>query len=625
MQKISSAYILCGGKGTRLASLNSEIPKPMFPVAGKPVLEYILLQCKENGIDAITLITGYLHESIESYFGDGASLGLQIKYYQETSALGTSGALKELESTLPEHFFIFYGDVLFDMDLQRLAQLHLNQQSEMTLVVHPNDHPYDSDLVVTNQQGWVSEVLAKPHDEHLIARNLVSAAMYIGTKSIMMDVPIGKADWGRDLLPQLCKNHKIYAYRSTEYLKDMGTPDRLAKVEKDVLSGKTQRRNLKNKQKAIFLDRDGVLNYDTDLIKHPDELKVFPYTAASLLKINKSDYLSIGITNQSVVARNLTTEEGLNEIHKKLDTLLAAGGAYLDDLKYCPHHPDGGFPGENKAYKIVCECRKPKPGMILQAAHQYHIDLSQSYMIGDSERDIKAGKAAGVCTIGLKTGHGIKKTEVQPDYFFGNLQEAVDFIIDQPFELYATRLLQELEYRQQRPFVISIAGNTRSGKSTLATYTQKHLEKQGIKVLKIALDDWILPREERPVGGNVFDYFQIEKLADDIQKIMKGEEISTLGYSRHPLWPREGNHYKIDQHEVVILEGIIALSHPILRALSHLKIFKTVQAEVLKERVFTFYKWKGMHDGDIENQYNERRAQEFSLIEKELNWADWIL
>ena len=129
-----------------------------------------------------------------------------------------------------------------------------------------------------------------------------------------------------------------------------------------------------------------------------------------------------------MVARNLCTEEGLQIIHNKLDTLLGNERAKLDALYYCPHHPDKGFPDENPAYKIDCPCRKPKPGMLLDAARDFNIDLSASFMIGDDERDIAAGKTAGVKTIGVRSGKGLRGSKLQPDYLFENVIEAIDFI-----------------------------------------------------------------------------------------------------------------------------------------------------------------------------------------------------
>jgi D-glycero-D-manno-heptose 1,7-bisphosphate phosphatase len=175
----------------------------------------------------------------------------------------------------------------------------------------------------------------------------------------------------------------------------MGTPERFEAVAKDFKAGIVQAKNLSHKQKAIFLDRDGTLNKYVGFLRKTDEMELLPGVAEAIRKINASGYLAIVITNQPVVARGEVTFEGLEEIHRKLETELGKEGAYIDALYYCPHHPDKGFEGERPEYKIDCDCRKPKPGLILQAAKDFNIDLSQSYMIGDNVTDVESGKNAG--------------------------------------------------------------------------------------------------------------------------------------------------------------------------------------------------------------------------------------
>ena len=204
-----------------------------------------------------------------------------------------------------------------------------------------------------------------------------------------------KVDLDRDILKPLISKGELYVYDSPEYVKDMGTPDRYYSVEKDILSGKVSEKNLNNRQRAVFLDRDGTLNQYVGFLRDIKDFKLLPYSVDLVKKINNSGYLAIVVTNQPVIARGEVTWEQLNEIHNKMETLLGEEGAYVDDIFVCPHHPDKGFTGEVPEYKVECECRKPKPGLIFAAAEKYNIDLKNSYMIGDSESDIQAGKAAG--------------------------------------------------------------------------------------------------------------------------------------------------------------------------------------------------------------------------------------
>ena len=155
---------------------------------------------------------------------------------------------------------------------------------------------------------------------------------------------------------------------------------------------------MSNKQKAIFLDRDGTINKYVGFLREIEQFELLPNTSEAIKKINNSGYLAIVVTNQPVIARGEVTFEQLDQIHNKMETLLGKDGAYLDGIYFCPHHPHKGFEGEIPELKVECECRKPKPGMLLQAAKDFNIDLSKSWMIGDSDNDILAGENAGCST-----------------------------------------------------------------------------------------------------------------------------------------------------------------------------------------------------------------------------------
>ncbi len=423
------AVILAGGKGTRLKSIQAQAPKPMLPIGSKPVLEHQIALLQSFGITEIIILVNHLKESIQDYFQHGKKWDVEISYFEEATPLGTVGGVKAIENQIQGDFLVIYGDVMFDIDLQRLLNFHNAKKSECTLVLHPNDHPYDSDLVEINSDSRLTAFHAKPHDHKQYYRNLVNAGVYIFSKKIFEFLENGKkADFGNDIFPLIYSTLKMFGYTTSEYLKDMGTPDRLEKVTHDYLSGKIAARNLRNKQKAIFLDRDGVLNEDQEYISTPEGLTLYPFTSAAIKKINTSGFLAIVITNQPVVARNLCTEKELKTIHNKLDTVLGEDHAMLDAIYYCPHHPDKGYPEENPIYKIDCQCRKPKPGMLLDAARDFNIDLANSFFIGDHERDIEAGKRAGVTTIGVRTGAALRGAHIQPDHTFENVEQAVDFI-----------------------------------------------------------------------------------------------------------------------------------------------------------------------------------------------------
>ena len=213
-----------------------------------------------------------------------------------------------------------------------------------------------------------------------------------------------KVDLDRQLLKPLAGSGKMFCYDSPEYVKDMGTPARFHQVEEDFKAGRVSAKNLSNKQKAIFLDRDGTINKYVGFLRNIDDFELIDGVSEAIKKINASGYLAIVVTNQPVIARGEVTFQELEEIHNKMETLLGKDGTYLDAIYYCPHHPHRGYEGERPELKIDCNCRKPKPGMLLKAAEDFNIDLSQSWMIGDGENDVKAGINAGCKTVLLSNG-----------------------------------------------------------------------------------------------------------------------------------------------------------------------------------------------------------------------------
>ena len=389
--------VIAGGQGTRIASVNSEIPKAMIPVCGKPIIEYEVELCKRHGFTDFLFIIGHMGNQISSYFGNGSKWGVSIDYFQETCPLGTAGALAYLKDKLVEDFFVLYGDTIVDFDMMAMLKYHQEKKADATLFLHPNDHPYDSDIVQLNPDGKVVKFDNKPHPDGFVSKNIVNAALFIFSPAILTQIEVGvKSHIEKEVLPRcLGAGMNLYGYLSFEYIKDMGTPERYYAVCDDVKSGKVARLNRTNKRPAIFLDRDGTISKEVNLLNKPNQLELIEGAAEAIKLINKSDYLAVIVTNQPVIARNLCSIEELEYIHATLETMLGKEGAYVNDIYYCPHHPDKGYPEERPEFKIDCECRKPKPGMLLQAANDWNIDLANSYMIGDTTRDLEAGLNAG--------------------------------------------------------------------------------------------------------------------------------------------------------------------------------------------------------------------------------------
>ena len=428
------AVIMAGGKGTRLRSItNDEIPKPMAPIAGKPILQWQIECLRRSGVTDILLIIGYLGEKIEAYFGSGADFGVRIDYFREEQPLGTAGALAEVADRLEEDFLLVFGDTIFDISIPRMMAFHREKQAEATLFVHPNSHPFDSDIVLRDETQRVCGFLSKHDTRTDWYDNCVNAGFYIVNKRLCGRIVRGeKTDLEKQVLwPLARQGGAVYAYLSPEYIKDVGTPERITAAAGELERGVVAARNLEKKQKCVFLDRDGTVNQYRGLISTPEQLELEPCAAEAIRLLNRSGYLAVVVTNQPEVARGMCSVEDVENIHRKLSTLLGPEGAYLDGIVFCPHHPDKGYPEENPAYKIPCRCRKPDIGMLTACAERFNIDLAQSWMVGDTTVDLQTGLNAGTHTALVLTGEAGRdgKYDVQPQRTGADLLDVVKQII----------------------------------------------------------------------------------------------------------------------------------------------------------------------------------------------------
>lgn len=261
----------------------------------------------------------------------------------EETPLGNAGALYKLKDKLTEDFLLLNADSIFDVDFNRFVDYHKAKGGLVTLFTHPNSHPYDSDLIIADKNGSVEKWLAKEDERPQWYRNRVNAGLHvISPKVLETEITTPKIDLDRQLLKPLA----------------------------------------------------GTINKYVGFLRDIDDFELIEGVADAIKKINASGYLAIVVTNQPVVARGEISFEELEQIHNKMETLLGAEGAYLDAIYFCPHHPHKGYEGERPELKFDCDCRKSKLGMLLKVAEDFNIDLSQSWMVGDGENDIKAGMAA---------------------------------------------------------------------------------------------------------------------------------------------------------------------------------------------------------------------------------------
>jgi mannose-1-phosphate guanylyltransferase/phosphomannomutase len=423
---------MAGGRGTRLREHTQTIPKPMVTIGERPNLEHQILLARRHGFTSVLLLVSHLSDRIESHFGCGERFGVEISYCAEDPPLGTAGALHHAGQLLQDRFLVLYGDIFIDCDLARLWAYHANCRALATLVVHPNDHPDDSDLVEADVDGTISAIYPKPRPENQYLPNSVNAGVAVIERKILPMIPSGQhLDLARDIFPALARNGRLRAYHSAEYFKDFGTPDRLARVRLDFESGKTARLSRGYLRPAVFLDRDGVINKEVSHLSNPEQMELISGAAESIRRLNDAGYLVVVVTNQPVIARGECSPDMLRLIHNKMETLLGREHAWIDALYFCPHHPDKGFAGEVPELKFDCGCRKPKTGMFDQAVRDWNISLAGSYCVGDSRRDVIAARRLGIVAIGVKTGNGCRDCGAHdsPDRLVEDLGEAVEIIL----------------------------------------------------------------------------------------------------------------------------------------------------------------------------------------------------
>lgn len=428
------AVILAGGKGERLGKITKNTPKPLINIGKKSILVHQIELLKKYNFKKIYILSGYLGGKIQEQIGTGRNWGLKIKYVTEKKPLGTAGALNQLRGMIKHDFLVLSGDIMLDVDLKRLIKFHKKQGGSVsTVLVHPSSHPTDSDLVLKDGDK-IKKILFKPHSEKAIYGNLSIASVYIFSPAIFKYINKAmRSDLERDVFKRvLQKGGNLTAYKTAEYVKDMGTPKRLGEVRKDYESGKVKRMNLRVKRPAVFLDRDGVLIEDPLKMHKLKRIKLINGVAKAIKKINDKGLLAIVISNQAAVAKGFITMQDVENIHKNLSVQISSDQAIIDEFYFCPHHPKKGFAGEVKKYKIVCNCRKPKIGLVKKAVKQFNIDLKSSYLIGDKTVDVKTAENVGVKFVGVKTGYGLKDNKYKVDNKITvkeNLLEAINSVL----------------------------------------------------------------------------------------------------------------------------------------------------------------------------------------------------
>lgn len=619
---MKQAVILAGGKGTRLRERLGGLPKPLIDICGVPLLERQLLIVKKYGFTNVLILVNYEANKIIEFCNSKNNWGLNIECIDDGEPAGTAGAVFKCFDKLEEEFLLMYGDTMLEVDLDRFYNYHAeNGKTEATLFLHPNDHPHDSDLISLDDEGYIKAFYPYPHDQSAYYSNLVNAALYWIRKEGLrkwvnqLDFPL---DFAKDLFPLMVKNGSLLkGYNSPEYIKDCGTPERVDKVSADIRSGKVERSSLQNRQKAIFIDRDGTLNVEVSHLSAKEQLELLPGVGKSLKKINSSEYRAIVITNQPVIARGDCSVEELKQIHNKLETIISRDGAFIDRIYYCPHHPDKGFANEIESLKVICTCRKPSTGMIDKAVADININVEDSWMIGDTTTDIETAKRSNLKSVLVQTGYGglDEKFLTVPDFIVPDFNAAVNFIIDE-YPLLCSRF-ETLVKDIKKGDLLFIGGQSRSGKSSLASILKILIEKNGTKCHVFSTDAWLLSEQDRQPGAGVLERHNHELLLDITIGLCNRKTAYIL---RVPVYRKStkqqvphAKQVEIGPDDIVIFEGVVAL-YLAKKIEAQNRFFVDIDESIRKRRVLDEYLMRGSSPDEAMRIYNERLAEEVTWV-----------
>ncbi len=559
------AVILAGGKGTRLSSVLGDLPKALAPVGDSPLLGHQLRLLLQHGFDEVVLLVKHGADQIRAWLNGPQCPPIRWRLLDDGEPRGTAGAVLAALPELREEFAVLYGDTMLNVDLSRFWDWHSRDpHAAGSLFVHPNDHPGDSDLIEQDATCRILGLHPYPHPPGAWLPNLVNAALYILRRDALAPWSASEPplDFGKDLFPRMLENGQVLrGYISPEYIKDAGTPERLGRVQHSFTSGVIARAALSQRQRAVLIDRDGTLNREVGHLKRAEELDVFPFVGPALQRLNAAGWLTVVITNQPVLARGEASEAELRRIHARLDSELAQSHAYYDRLYYCPHHPDRGFPGEIEALKIVCDCRKPAPGLIARAVADLNLDLAESWFIGDSTADLGAAEAAGVSSILVATGQaGLDGSHpYQPSFLAPDFAAAVNFILD-TFPRIADSI-DGLAAQIDRGEDWFVGGLPKVGKSMLAASLAHVLRQRGHTVVIIPLDGWLWSQAEHGCGA--LGQRVAETLSDVLERTCSRTAAPVtldvpLDRSRTQRPPQQ-KRLAIPQQATVIWDGIAAI------------------------------------------------------------------
>lgn len=372
------AAILVGGRGTRLGSLTDSIPKPMVEVADRPFLDWLISEVARFGIPRITLLAGYLGQTIRERYHGTTVHGAQLEVLIEPEPLGTAGGLRLFADHLEERFLLLNGDTRFDVNVLDLA-LHAGD-ALATLALRREAPGARYGTVEIDESGVIRGFAARSADRS----GPINGGIYLMLREIVSHIGEGAVSMEQDVFPRLATAGRLRGALYDGAFIDIGIPEDLAAAQ--TLIPAMARRP------AAFLDRDGVLIEDTGWPHKPEEARWVPGAAAAVKRLNDAGYFVFVVTNQAGVAKGFYPEAQIGVMHRWMSAEFAAAGAHVDGWEYCPNHPQAPLP----EYRLDCRRRKPKPGMIQDLLAAWPVAAERSFLVGDRDTDVAAAQAAGI-------------------------------------------------------------------------------------------------------------------------------------------------------------------------------------------------------------------------------------
>lgn len=398
LQRNSCILVLAGGKGSR--SLEPKLPKILQEIGpNERLLDLHLKNFETANIPLIYFLVSYGSQEIKNAINalnSKKKTNLKIELIDDPNwASGTTDAIVNACSVIPdiENLTIFLGDELFIGNLDFIYKKWQKTQKQVGLVLHKTDHPLDSDTVAINNKNEITSFFPKNSFDKLedVKSNLSASGIIFVDRKALNRLEARTGDITRDLVDLKMGIREVSGLQTMDYLKDTGTPERLAEARRAYALGLESR--FKLGVPAIFMDRDGTLIPNIgDGRKCLLESEVSSEIALAIREVNRSRIPIFMVTNQPGIAKGFITHDEVEKVYAQLSRSLMRFGAYLDGQIYCPHHEISGFPGERSWLKTSCECRKPKPGMINYLAETFRINLFESFFLGDTEIDEKTAK-----------------------------------------------------------------------------------------------------------------------------------------------------------------------------------------------------------------------------------------